>query len=109
MDGNREAAADNNVANLALGALLLCFPLGIDDLFGLPAAESAFSERGDLLGHDDRMTARYLLYRATGEEGHIAEAWRLLRHLRDHAPERYRRTVLESVPLHREIREAAGV
>jgi len=73
------------------------------------AAESAFSERGDLLGHDDRMTARYLLYRATGEEGHIAEAWRLLRHLRDHAPERYRRTVLESVPLHREIRDAAGV
>jgi len=30
------------VANLVLGALLLCFPLGVDDVLGLPAAESAF-------------------------------------------------------------------
>lgn len=30
------------VANLVLGALLLCFPLGIDSLLGLPSAESAF-------------------------------------------------------------------
>ena len=30
------------IANLVLGALLLCFPLGVDDLLGLPAAESAF-------------------------------------------------------------------
>ena len=30
------------VANLVLGALLLCFPLGVDDLLGLPVAESDF-------------------------------------------------------------------
>jgi len=30
------------VTNLVLGAFLLCFPLGVDDLLGLPAAESAF-------------------------------------------------------------------
>jgi hypothetical protein len=30
------------IANLVLGALLLCFPLGIDHLLGLPRVESAF-------------------------------------------------------------------
>jgi hypothetical protein len=30
------------VANLVLGALLLAYPLGIADLFGLPASDSAF-------------------------------------------------------------------
>ena len=30
------------VANLVLGALLLAFPLGVDDLLGLPAAPSTF-------------------------------------------------------------------
>lgn len=30
------------VANLVLGALLLCFPLGIGDLLGLPPTETAF-------------------------------------------------------------------
>ncbi len=30
------------IANLLLGVLLLCFPLGIDDLLGLPAARTAF-------------------------------------------------------------------
>lgn len=30
------------VANLVLGALLLCFPLGVDRLLGLPTAAGAF-------------------------------------------------------------------
>jgi len=30
------------LANLMLGFLLLCFPLGIDDFLGLPVVESAF-------------------------------------------------------------------
>ena len=37
---------------------------------------------------------------------HLDEAHRLLQHLRDHAPEEYRDTMVENVPLHRDIAAA---
>jgi len=52
------------------------------------------------------MEARFLLWRATDDPAHLAEAHRLLRHLRDHAPEEYRETMIENVPLHRDIMAA---
>ena len=41
------------------------------------------------------------------DTAHLAESWRLLQHLRDHAPEESRETVMTRVSLHREIAAAA--
>jgi tetratricopeptide (TPR) repeat protein len=53
-----------------------------------------------------RMHVRRLLWKATGDRGHLEEAYQLLTHLRDHAPEEYRESMIENVPLHKEIMEA---
>jgi hypothetical protein len=50
--------------------------------------------------------ARFLLWKATDDTTHLEEAHRLLCHLRDHAPEEYRETMIENVPLHRDIMAA---
>ena len=52
------------------------------------------------------MQARFLLSKATGDSAHLEEAHRLLCHLRDHAPAEYRETMIENVPLHRDIVQA---
>ncbi len=49
------------------------------------------------------MRARFLLFKATSDRDHLAEAHRLLVFARDHAPEEYRETMIENVPLHRDI------
>jgi tetratricopeptide (TPR) repeat protein len=51
----------------------------------------------------DRMEARFLLFKATGERAHLEEAHRLLGRLRDHAPEECRETMVSKVPLHGDI------
>jgi hypothetical protein len=56
---------------------------------------------------DEAMLARFLLWRATRERAHLAEAKRRLDHLVAHAPEDCRASMLEDVRLHREIMEAA--
>jgi tetratricopeptide (TPR) repeat protein len=61
----------------------------------------------------NRMTCRFLLWQATGEIAHLIEAYRLLMHLREHAPPEARESILTGVPLHREIvaawaRDASG-
>jgi hypothetical protein len=53
------------------------------------------------------MEARFLLWRATSDTADLAEARRLLQHLRDHAPAEYCDTMVENVPLHRDILAAA--
>jgi tetratricopeptide (TPR) repeat protein len=53
-----------------------------------------------------RMEARFWLWKATRDETHLAESWRLLVHLRDHAPDEYRTSVIDNVPLHRDIAAA---
>jgi tetratricopeptide (TPR) repeat protein len=72
----------------------------------VPAALKAFSEHEPKLEHQTRMDTRFLLWRATKDRVHLEEAHRLLCHLRDHAPEEYRETMIEHVPLHRDIMAA---
>jgi tetratricopeptide (TPR) repeat protein len=52
------------------------------------------------------MDAHFLLWQATRDEAHLKEAHRLLRELRDHAPEDCRDSMIRNVPLHREIMRA---
>jgi serine/threonine protein kinase/tetratricopeptide (TPR) repeat protein len=70
------------------------------------AAREAFASRGSSLSHRERMKVSYRLWRVTRDRAHLDTAHRLLVELRDHAPAPYRDTVLENVPLHREIRRA---
>jgi tetratricopeptide (TPR) repeat protein len=58
------------------------------------------------LEHAERIEARFLLWSATNDIAHLEEAHRLLCHLRDHAPEEYRETMIRNVPLHRDIMAA---
>ena len=46
------------------------------------------------------------LWRADEDEGSRRDALRLLADLQVHAPEAYRATMLERVPLYRELRQA---
>ena len=70
------------------------------------AARVAFEEFDQRLEVQARMEARFLLWRATSDPTDLAEAHRLLQHLRDHAPEEYRDTMVENVPPHRDIAAA---
>ena len=49
------------------------------------------------------MGACYSLWKATGERSYLEEARRLLEGIVEHAPEDYRRSIRETVPLHRNI------
>ena len=88
---------------LALSAAILSALPGGDPA----AAAKELAELGDRPWHVARMEARWWLWKATHDRAHLAESWRLLRHLRDHAPEENRVTVIENVPLHRELSAAA--
>ena len=55
----------------------------------------------------DAMEARFVLWKAARDPADLAEAHRLLMHLRDHAPPENRETILTNVVLHREIAAAA--
>jgi hypothetical protein len=72
-----------------------------------PGAVERFIARERNLGVAARLESRFLLWQATGERSHLDEAVRLLRHLRDHAPEQDRDTMVARVPLYRDI-VAAG-
>jgi tetratricopeptide (TPR) repeat protein len=52
------------------------------------------------------MHGRFLLWRATGEIGHLAESYRLLLRLREHAPRDARESMIARVPLHAAIATA---
>ena len=67
------------------------------------AATDAFAADEGRLRHDDKMQARFLLWQATSDSARLTEAHRLLEFARDHAPEEYRDTMIEIVPLHRDI------
>ena len=67
------------------------------------AGLAAFAEHESLLRHVEKMEARFLLWKATRDPVHLEEARRLLGALRDHAPEDCRDSMIENVPLHREI------
>ncbi|MHC4940192.1 MAG: protein kinase domain-containing protein [Planctomycetota bacterium] len=78
---------------------------------GLPggdveAAVAALVEHEEGLEHPVKMNARFRLWELTRDKAHLEEAHRLLRFMRDHAPEQDRDAMIENVPLHRAITEA---
>ena len=60
-------------------------------------ALEVFTAKQDQLGPPEQMSARFLLFRATKDEAHLAEAKRLLDFLVQHAPEEHRETMLSLV------------
>ncbi|MHC4137214.1 MAG: hypothetical protein ACYTDU_19070 [Planctomycetota bacterium] len=52
------------------------------------------------------MEARHRLWKLTKDKAHLTEAHRLLSFARDNAPEDCRESMLENVPLHRDIMRA---
>jgi tetratricopeptide (TPR) repeat protein len=69
-------------------------------------ALASIGEHEPRTGRPTRMAARFHLFHATNDRAHLEEAHRLLYHLREHAPEGCRETMMENVPLHRGIMAA---
>ncbi len=70
------------------------------------AALAAFSEHEARSEHDTKTEARFCLWKATKDRAHLEEAHRLLMYAREHAPEEDRDSMLENIPLHRDIMKA---
>jgi len=65
-----------------------------------------FEKERQHLDLTESMEARFLLWQATGDRQHLEDAHQSLSYLRDHAPEKYRETMVKNVPLHRDIMAA---
>ncbi|MHC4861225.1 MAG: serine/threonine-protein kinase [Planctomycetota bacterium] len=113
-EGRHEEALGHLTEALALGreiraagqivlaeALLALLPGGDP-----AAALQAYEEHEPHLRLLEKMEARFYLWRATDDSGYLEEAHRLLCHLRDHAPEECRESMIENVPLNRDIMAA---
>jgi tetratricopeptide (TPR) repeat protein/predicted Ser/Thr protein kinase len=74
----------------------------------VPADEAVaqMDEHEDRVSVQTNMEARFALWHATSDPNHLAEAHEKLMFLLDHAPEEYRDSMLENVPLHRDIAAA---
>ena len=70
------------------------------------AALAALASHEGRAGVQEAMEARFLLWRATHDPVHLAEAKRRLDFLVEHAPPECRESMLANVRLHREITEA---
>jgi hypothetical protein len=70
------------------------------------AALAALAEHEEHSNYPTRMQARYRLWELTRDQSHLEEAHRLLVHLREHAPAEDRDSMIENVPLHRDIMRA---
>ena len=70
------------------------------------AAARALEEYGDRVSHATQLEARYHLWQLTNNSAHLTEAKRLLDFAVEHSPEEYRTSMLENVPLHRDIMKA---
>ena len=55
---------------------------------------------------DQRLGVEFCMWQATGDPSHLEAAHRHLEYLRDHTPEAYRVSMMENVPLHREVARA---
>ncbi len=56
--------------------------------------------------HATKIDARFRLWELTKDKAHLAEAQRLLMDAHEHVSEKYRDTMLQNVPLHRDIMKA---
>ncbi|MHC4939982.1 MAG: serine/threonine-protein kinase [Planctomycetota bacterium] len=74
----------------------------------IDAALAALEEHEESCEHGTKMSARYRLWELTADQGHLAEAHRLLSELRKHAPADCRDSMIDKVPLHRDIARAWG-
>ena len=72
----------------------------------LEAAAALLHEREHELGPRLRLEFHFALHRAGAEGSHLVEAGRLQTELRDAAPAARRKSMLENVPLHRDVRAA---
>jgi tetratricopeptide (TPR) repeat protein len=70
------------------------------------AARAALESQGPDARYIERMEARHVLWQVTGERAHLDEAHRLLMGMRENTPPEYRETMMQNVPLHRDIVEA---
>jgi tetratricopeptide (TPR) repeat protein len=73
------------------------------------AGRTELAERERRLEIGDRMEARILLFRASGDAAHLVEAKRLLDHVVLHASPERRDAVVAEVPLHRSVAASAAV
>jgi len=76
-------------------------PGGTEDV-----ARAALEEHEEHAHHAARMQARFRLWELTKDKAHLAEAKRLLDFAVAHSPEECRTSMLENVPLHRDITKA---
>jgi len=58
------------------------------------------------LRHREKIETRFALWKVTKDRAHLDEAHRHLEYMREHAPEKYRASLVDEVPLHREIAQA---
>jgi len=72
----------------------------------IEAALAALAEYGERAAHDTNMDACFRLWELTKDQTHLEEAHRLLMFMRDHAPADCRDSMIENVPLHRDIMKA---
>jgi tetratricopeptide (TPR) repeat protein len=66
-------------------------------------ALSAYTEHVERLSPGERQSARYLLFRATGDRTHLEEAKRLLDELLAKNPPEYHGSMCQNIGVHREI------
>jgi tetratricopeptide (TPR) repeat protein len=70
------------------------------------AAAAALEEYEHRAEHGTKMEAHFRLWELTQDGSHLEEAHRLLTFMRDHAPGDCRTSMIENIPLHRDIMRA---
>ena len=70
------------------------------------AAKTIFAEFADRLQYADKLEALHCLWQTTKNRAHLEAAHRLLMDAREHASEKYRDSMLQNVPLNRDIMKA---
>jgi len=103
LDEAIELARETRNPGTILGAIVARARLPDGDV---EAALAALVEHEEHLEHAGKMDARFRLWELTQDRAHLDEAHRLLAFMRDHAPEDCRESMIENVPLHRDIAKA---
>jgi len=112
--GNDASAGDHFAEALAVGrevgdcSVLLLATIHAARLPGgdVAASRATLAEFEKRSFHWVRLDAHFRLWELTGDRAHLGEAKRLLDFAVEHAPEEHRASMLEHVPLHREIARA---
>ena len=109
--GGRESLAAARDLAAAIGVVgvetlarcrLACLPGG-----DVADALASFTANEGRLDVDERLAARWLLWKATGDRAHLVEAKRLLDEALSKVPAEHHESMLTNVRLHREIAAAA--